>query len=171
MSLLMAFSTFYLSAQSPASPEYEVKAVFIFNFTQFVQWPANSFPTEHAPLVIGILGEDPFGSYLKETVLGEKVNGHSIIVQHYNNVEEVKTCHILFINLPETKLQQAIGGLKDQNILTVSDAPDFLKHGGIIRFFTRSSKIQLQINIEASKEASLVISSKLLRLAEIFSPG
>ena len=167
----MASCTFHLSAQSPVSPEYEVKAVFLFNFTQFVQWPANSFPADQAPLVIGILGEDPFGSYLKETVLGEKVNGHSMIIQHYNNVEEIKICHILFINLPETRLEQAVESLKGRNILTVSDAPGFLEHGGMIRFFTRNNKIQLQINLEPSKEANLVISSKLLRLAEIFSRG
>jgi len=167
----MAYSTFHLSAQSPASPEYEVKAVFLFNFTQFVQWPANSFPTDQAPLVIGILGEDPFGTYLKETVLGEKVNGHSMIVQQYTNVEEIKTCHILFINLPETRLEQVVENLKGRNILTVSDAPGFLEHGGMIRFFTRNNKIQLQINLEPSKEANLVISSKLLRLSKIFSRG
>ena len=167
----MAYSIFHLSAQSQANREYQVKAVFLFNFTQFVQWPPNSFPTDQAPLVIGILGEDPFGPYLKETVLGEKANGHSMIVQHYNNIEEIKTCHILFINLPETKLEQAVENLKGRNILTVSDAADFLKQGGMIRFFTRNNKIQLEINPAPSKEANLVISSKLLRLAEIFSPG
>jgi hypothetical protein len=166
----MAYSATHLAAQSPASPEYEVKAVFLFNFTQFIQWPPGSFPTDQAPLIIGILGEDPFGSYLQETVLGEKVNGHTIIVQHYNNIEEIKTCHILFINLPETRLDQAAESLKGRNTLTVSDAPGFLKHGGMIRFFTRNNKIQLQINLEPSKEANLVISSKLLRLAEIYSP-
>jgi hypothetical protein len=95
-----------------------------------------------------------------------------MIVQHYNNIEEIKTCHILYINLPETnKLEQVIENLKGRNILTVSDAPDFLKHGGMIRFFTKNNKIQLEINLEPSKEANLVISSKLLRLAEIFSSG
>jgi len=170
ISLLTAYCSFHLAAQSPASPEYEVKAVFLFNFTQFVQWPANSFPTDQAPLVIGILGEDPFGSYLKETVLGEKANGHAMTIQHYNNVEEIKTCHILFINLPGTNVEQVVEGLKGRNILTVSDAPDFLRHGGMVRFFTRNNKIQLQINLDPSKEANLVISSKLLRLAEIFNP-
>jgi hypothetical protein len=166
----MAYSTFHLAAQSPASPEYEVKAVFLFNFTQFIQWPANSFPADQAPLVIGIVGEDPFGSYLKETVLGEKVNGHSIIVQHYGNMEEVKTCHILFVNLPEIDLDQVAESLKGRNTLTVSDAPNFLKHGGMIRFFKKNNKIQLQISLDPAKEANLVISSKLLRLAEIYPP-
>ncbi|MDO6432727.1 YfiR family protein [Flavitalea sp. BT771] len=170
ISLLLAYSMTHLSAQSAASPEYEIKAVFLFNFSQFVQWPAHSFPAEQAPLVIGILGEDPFGSYLKETVLGEKVNGHPILVQHYNTVEEIKTCHILYINLPETRLDQVVESLKGHNTLTVSDAPYFLQHGGMIRFFTRNNKIQLKINLEPSKEANLVISSKLLRLAEIYSP-
>jgi hypothetical protein len=169
ITLLMAYSTIHLAAQSQASPEYEVKAVFLFNFAQFVQWPASSFATDQAPLVIGIIGEDPFGSYLKEAVQGEKVNGHSIVVQHYSNMDEIKTCHILFVNLPEIRLDQVAENLKGRSTLTVSDAPDFLKHAGMIRFFTRNKKIQLQINLESAREANLVISSKLLRLAEIFS--
>ena len=170
ISLLMAYSMVHLAAQSPASPEYEVKAVFLFNFTQFIQWPPSSFPADQAPLVIGIVGEDPFGPYLKETVLGEKANGHIIIVKHYDKMEEIKACHILFVNLPAIDLDQAAESLKGRNMLTVSDAPDFMQHGGMIRFFKKNNKIQLQINLESTREANLVVSSKLLRLAEIYSP-
>lgn len=58
-----------LSVEKLRGPEYQVKAVFLFNFAQFVTWPSQ--PAD-APLVIGILGDDPFGSYLDETVRGEK---------------------------------------------------------------------------------------------------
>lgn len=168
---LLACKGLFLSAQTPAPAprEYQVKAVFLYNFTHFVEWPASSFSTNQAPLVIGILGENPFGSYLQETVSGEKVNGHPLIVQYYKNLEDIKTCHMLFINIAETnKREQVIAGLRGRNVLTVSDATGFLQEGGMIRFFTRSNKIQLQINLEATKAANLAISSKLLRLAEIF---
>jgi hypothetical protein len=90
-------------------------------------------------------------------------------IQYYKNAEEMKACHILFINLSESKKRkQVIEGLKGKNVLTVSDAPDFLHQGGIIRFITRDNKIKLQISLDASKAADLVLSSKLLRLAEIF---
>jgi len=163
--------TTFSYAQKTATREYQVKAAFIFNFTQFVEWPAAAFASDQAPLVIGILGENPFGSYLEETVFGEKVNGHPLVVQYYKSVEEIKVCHILFVSLTDPQKQrQVISGLKGRSILTVSDAAGFLQEGGIIRLFTKDGKIQLQINLEASKEPNVAISSKLLKLAEIFVP-
>jgi hypothetical protein len=168
---LLVCSAFFLSMQPLNTREYQIKAAFLFNFTQFVEWPAASFATDQSPLIIGVLGENPFGSFLEETVSGEKVNGHPLIVQYYKNIEDIKQCHILFINTSEVnKLKQVIGSLKGKNILTVSDASNFLQEGGMIRFFTKNNKIQLQINLEATKTANLLISSKLLRLAEIFIP-
>jgi len=168
---LMACSTFFVSAQTTVVPEYRLKAVFLYNFTQFVEWPTNSFSSDNAPMVIGILGTDPFGSYLEETVAGEKINGHPLLVQHFNTIGEVGACQILFINVADTKeREQIIATLKGRNILTVSDAPDFLHQGGMIRFFTKQDKIKLQVNLAVTKTANLVISSKLLRLVEIFVP-
>ena len=165
--ILLACSMVSL-AQTPANREYQIKAVFLFNFTQFVEWPASAFSSAQAPMVIGILGKDPFGSYLTEIVSGEQVNGRPLIIQHFNNTEEIKSCHILFINLEQANLQDELLKLKGKNILTVSDSPNFLLQGGMIRFFTKNNKMQFQINLDATKEANLVISSKLLRLAEIF---
>jgi len=71
--------------------EYQLKAVFLFNFTQFITWPNKSFDNEKDPFIIGILGENPYGSFLEETVRGEVVNGHRIIIRYYNNVQDVKT--------------------------------------------------------------------------------
>lgn len=160
-----------LAAQTPPTREYQLKAVFLYNFTQFVEWPTNSFTSDQSPMIIGILGADPFGSYLEETIAGEKINGHPLRVQHYNTVEEIGVCQVLFINVADkTKREQIISKLKGRNILTVSDSPDFLLQGGMIRFFTRQDKIKLQVNLEEAKTASLVISSKLLRLVEIFVP-
>jgi len=168
--LLLLMSKLTLPAQTP-SREYQLKAAFLFNFTQFVEWPPGTFTTNEAPFVIGVMGENPFGSYLEEIVAGEKINGHPVSVNYYKSADEIKACHILFINLGETKKQeQVIAGLKDRHILTVSDKPNFPKYGGMIRFFTRDNKIKIQVNLEASKTARLVISSKLLKLAEIFNP-
>ncbi len=158
-----------LTAQAPPTREYQLKAAFLFNFTQFVEWPVDAFTTDGTPWTIGVLGDNPFGSYLEEIVSGEKVNGHPVIIRYYKNADEIKTCHILFINLADTKKQeQAIALLKGRNILTVSDASSFPRYGGMVKLFTRDNKIKMQINLEASKAANLVISSKLLRLAEIF---
>ena len=167
---LLACSIFFVSAQKPVAREYQVKAVFLFNFTQFVEWSPASFISAQSPFVIGILGEDPFGSYLEDVVSGEKVNGHPLVVVHYKNLEEIKTCHLLFINKTGiTNWEDIPASIKGKNILTVSDAAGFLKQGSMIRFITKDNKIRIQINLEAAKEANLAISSKLLRIAEIVS--
>lgn len=168
--LLTSFqvSGFVAPVQMLTSPEYQVKAVFLFNFTQFVEWPEDTFARPNSPLVIGVLGEDPFGTYLDETIAGEKIDGHPLTVRRYHNVQQVKNCHILFVNLPKTEqLAQALTELKGQNILTVSDAANFIRQGGIVQFITENKKIRIQINPETARASDLTISSKLLRVAEI----
>lgn len=150
------------------SREYQIKAVFLFNFTQFVEWPDSVFHEPQVPLVIGILGEDPFGSYLDETIVGEEMSDHPLVIRRYGRIEEIKICHILFISQTETDhLEEIFASLKGRSILTVGDAASFTKQGGMIQFVTEQNKIQLQINAEAARGVDLTISSKLLRLAEI----
>jgi hypothetical protein len=167
LALILLQGSQHVQAQPP-SREYQLKAVFLFNFTQFVDWPANAFENVQSPLVIGVIGDNPFGAYLAQTVSGEKINGHPLTVQYYKNEEEIKLCHILFVNVSESKKQeQVLETVKGKNVLTVSDHPDFLKQDGMIRFVTNNNKIKLQINMDACKESKMVLSSKLLRLAEI----
>jgi hypothetical protein len=157
-------------AQSAPVTEYQLKAVFLFNFAQFVDWPPATFPDPHTPLVIGILGDDRFGSTLDETVRGEQVNDRPLVVQRYRRLDDVGTCQILFVSQSENdRLDQIVSALRGRNILTVSDAPDFALHGGMIQFVTDKNKIRLDINLDAAKAASLTISSKLLRPATIVS--
>ena len=148
------------------SKEYQIKAVFLFNFTQFVEWPAAAF-ANNSPFIIGVLGKNPFGNYLNETVQGDKVNNRPIIVKYYANTEDVGNCHILFVNLQKpAEIKAALAGLKGRSTLTVSDANNFTRHGGIIQFFTSNNKIKIRINIDAAADADLTISSKLLNVAE-----
>jgi len=160
----------FASAQTTGDREYQVKAAFLFNFSQFVEWPSAVLPEPGAALVIGILGENPFDSYLQAIISGEVVNGHPLTIQQYKNVDEIKTCHILFINIHDTnKLIDVLTALKGRNILTVSDAGNFIRLGGMVTFITRHNKIRIRINPERAKDADLMISSKLLRVAEIVS--
>ena len=116
------------------------------------------------------MGKDPFENYLEQTVTGEKVNGHSLVIRHYKNIEEIKTCYILFINRVEiNKQDQAKINLKGKFILTVSDGNDFIQQGGMIRFITKDNKIQIEINPDPAGESNLIISSRLLRIAEVVS--
>lgn len=159
------FLTIFSYAQAP-SKEYQLKAVFLFNFSQFTEWPDNAFPAGNSPFVIGILGNDPFGNYLSETVSGEKKAGHPIIVKRFQSVKDVSDCDILFVSSSE-KTKEVADGLGNKNILTVGDSNDFATSGGMIQFFTDGGKIRFKINLNNVKNAGLSISSKLLRLAQI----
>jgi hypothetical protein len=152
--------------------EYEMKAVFLFNFVQFVEWPPAAFAGPEAPVIIGVLGEDPFGTMLDDTVRGERVNNRPIAVRRFRRAEEIDVCHVLFISRSEMpRLRLLIDRLKDRPILTVSDADGFAQRGGMIRLVTENSKVRMRVNPDAARAAGLVISSKLLRPATIVSPG
>lgn len=151
--------------------EYKIKAVFLFHFAQFVDWPSNNFTGERVPLVIGVLGEDPFGVYLDQVVAGEAINGHPLEVRRFSRPEDVSDCHILFISGEgQGQLRSSLKVIQDRAVLTVGDSPAFIRAGGMIRFFSQDSKVRLQINPEAARASGLTISSKLLRLADISVP-
>lgn len=172
MSALLLSGGAGLSAQTAPAPEYQVKAVFLFRFAQFVDWPPEAFPDAQAPLVIGVLGRDPFGAYLDETVRGETVTNRPLAVQRYRRVEEIKTCHILFISRSEMdRLGRVLARLRGRSILTVADAEDSGLRDVMIALVTAQNKIRLSINLQAAEAADLAISSKLLRLAEIVTTG
>jgi hypothetical protein len=166
----LRLTAFGAAAPSAPSPEYQVKAVFLFHFAQFVEWPASAFPTAKSPLVIGILGDDPFGNYLDELVKDEAVSGHKITVARYLDAEAAQGCHILFVGRSESsRLGKIIPMLGHGAILTVSDADDFSARGGMVRFVTENGKIRLRINVEVAKSCGLSISSKILRAATLVS--
>lgn len=167
----LAFIIILLSltgAQQPVSREYQVKAVFLYNFTQFVEWPEEAFENADDPLVIGVIGNDPFGPFLDETVNGEKLANHPLTVKRYESVEDLGNCHIVFVSVRDRQqLRTIIETLKSKPVLTVGDTDDFTRLGGMIRFFNEGGKIRLRINMTPVDDAHLTISSKLLRLSEI----
>jgi hypothetical protein len=160
------------SAQTAISREYEIKAVFLFNFAQFVDWPPEASANSPSPLIIGVLGDDPFDGYLDDTVRGEKLNNRPFVVQRYRRVEDIDGCQVLFIgHTNPSQLMHIMAALKGRSILTVGDTEGFAEDGGIIRFVTENNRIRFRINVDAAESAHLVISSKLLRLAEVATPG
>lgn len=156
--------------QSTVAPsrEYQLKAVFLFNFALFTEWPAAAFPEAKSPLVIGVLGDDPFGGYLDGLIKDEQAHDRPLIVQRYRRAEDIEKCHVLFVASSEAvQVSSLLSALKGRSILTVSDLADFTNHGGMVRFLTETGKIRLHINLEAAKAAGLTLSSKVLRPAVI----
>jgi len=150
----------------------QVEAVFLFYFSQFVDWPPGAFADPSSPIVIGVLGEDPFDGTLDQTVAGERVNGRPIAVRRLKSIADANGCQILYISSSESsQLPQILSALKGRNVLTVSDLDRFVQSGGMIRFVLIDQRVRLRINPQAAQAAGLKLSSKLLRAAAAAAPG
>ena len=165
----LGFCGFPRSVEAASAPsEDQVEAVFVFNFSHFVEWPPQIFAAPGEPFVIGILGSDPLGAQLDEVVRGEKINGHPLRVQRFRSLADIDRCQILFIDRSESgRITQILAALNGRNTLTVSQADGAAERGVMIQFATENSRIRLRINVESARAAGLTISSKLLRPAAI----
>jgi hypothetical protein len=151
------------------SRRYQLKAVLLLNLLRFVEWPEQALGSTNAPVVIGILGYDPFGPLLEEVVRDEQVYERKIEIRRYTSVSEIDSCHLLFISSGEQRSMSSIlTSLRNRPILTVSDAEQFVRHGGMIKFFTKpDGKTGLRINPGAARTAELRLRALLLQVAEI----
>ncbi len=157
-----------LFAQSTESKEYQIKAAFLLNFIQFVEWPPSVFTNANEPFRIGVLGENPFGSALEETVHDETVKNHKIIVQYAVGIKDLKDCQVIFISKSERKRLEGILLESDAKaILTVSEIDGFAQSGGIINFYLQGKKVRFEINPAAAQQEGLKVSSQLLSLGKI----
>lgn len=157
-----------LRAQS--SGEYDLKAVFLFNFAQFVQWPESAFPGGDASFVIGVLGDDPFGATLDAVVRGETVGGRPISVRRFENVEELgsSACQVLFVAQSHAaRLGEVLARVSGRSVLTVGETAQFTDAGGIVQFLVVNNRVRLRINLDAARRARLAVSSKLLRVSDV----
>lgn len=150
------------------SREYDLKAAFLYNFAAFVEWPPHAFDGPEDPLVIGIFGHDPFGPVLDEIIAGESVGSRPIMIRRILHPTRISGCHILFISASEEyRMPQLLQLVDGRPILTVGDVPGFGRRGGMIGLLAHGGRVVLEVNILAVESADLVISSKLLRVAQL----
>ena len=150
--------------------EYRLKAAFLFNFAKFVEWPRQTFKSPSDPIVICILGRNPFGSILGETIGGKSAGGRTFAVRQLSESQGVAGCTILFVSASAAQRFRD-RSRENSGILTVGETPAFAACGGIIAFKLEHGTIQFQINTTAAERAQLQISSKLLSLAEVVKGG
>jgi len=169
MALLFAVGLLGGRGALAAPTAQQVEAVFLFYFSQFVEWPPGSFTDRTSPIVIGVLGDDPFDGSLDQAVAGGRVNGRRVVVRRLKSLSQATGCHILYISSSEAaQLAQIMSALKGRKVLTVSDLGGFVQSGGMIRFVLIDQHVRLVINPQAAEAAGLKLSSKLLRAA---APG
>ena len=157
--------------QAQSATEYQVKAAFLFNFAKFVDWPADAFPTPDSPLLICVLGQDPFGRDFEQLITDKTVNGHRIEIAHPDGVPQARACQIVFIGIAEKQMQPVLQALKGSSVLTVSDAPGFTKMGGVIGFVLDDNRVRFEINQKAAEQSRLKLSARLLTVAKAVVAG
>jgi hypothetical protein len=154
--------------QSPKAPENQVKTLFLCNFPEFVTWPTNTFSSDNAPLVIGVLGEDPFGPVLDQAVKNRKVQNRNLIVKRCKDLVEIKGCHLLFVSASESRrLKEVMAVAERSAVLTVGDTAQFARRGGVINLTIQENKVRFEINPDAANRAGLRISAQLLKLGKV----
>ena len=152
----------------PTRTEYEVKAAFLLKLPSFVNWPTNAFVSADAPLVIGILGKDPFGSVIDELARAARPRGRPVMVCRLRTVKEAidKNCHVLFVASSEKEsVQKIVAGIGNKPILTAGDIPGLAMRGIMINFVVTNKTVKFEINEKRARDAGLRISSQLLDLA------
>jgi len=178
-----------VKAQTPS--DREVKAGFLMNFAEFVEWPEGAFASPSSSIVVGVIGEDRLGAEL-DKLRDRMVNGRKLEIRRFKGalefrgeetpgrrrddladrrnkkLQELKSCHILFVASSEKKsVPSILKPLQSDCVLTVGDMPEFAHQGGVINFVSLENKVRLEINLDAAERARLKISSKLLNLAKV----
>jgi YfiR/HmsC-like len=153
-----------LAQQKPN--EYQVKAVYLYNFGRFVEWPAKVTDSKNRPFTICVLGEDPFGPALETTLAGETIGDQKVAAKRISSLQESIDCQILFISSSEaSRLNQIIDILDKRAVLTVSDIPRFSQRNGMIQFVLEENRIRFEVNLAATQRVGLTLSSELLKVA------
>jgi hypothetical protein len=164
-------STADAQAGDADSSEYLIKAGFIYNFAKFVDWPSAAFSQPDSPIVIGVIGTDPFGSVLDHIVEDKKIGPRGFVVRRYKggkDLKDLKDCKILFVSASEkTHVDEILQSVKGLPILTVGETAGFAERGGVIRFTLEDNRVRFEVNVDAAHQADLNISSRLLTLARI----
>jgi hypothetical protein len=147
----------------PVAPEYQVKAAIVYNLAKFVEWS----PEDRGPLIFVVIGKDPFGATLDETLRGKNVNGRGLLVRRINGIQDLQPCHLLFISSSERSRVREILQAAGVNVLTLGEMEQFARLGGMISFVIEESKVRFEINVDALACAGIKVSSRLLQLAKV----
>jgi hypothetical protein len=166
--VLVAFLPGLARAQDANPVESQVKAAFLVKFPLFVEWPAGTFTNALAPIVVGVVGQDPFGLGLDEAIRKAHVEGRPLVLKRFQDVSALGSCHLLFISASEQgRLGEILRRLEDTPVLTVGDFDRFAHGGGIINFIKEAGKVRFEINLDAAKKAGLKLSPKLVQVSKV----
>ena len=142
--------------------EYAVKAAYLVKFPFYVEWPPAAFASPGAPLVLCVVGDDPFGSLLDEAAAGQQVQGHPLLLRRLRSLSRDSGCHMAYVGA-DTRAEPPRGS----GVLLVTDGQP---GAGMIHFVVKDNRVRFTVDDELAAQNSLVISSKLLSVALAVKP-
>ena len=149
--------------------EYTVKAVFLYSFGRYVEWPADTFQNASDPFVIGIVGEDSIGGSLDVIATKKTIQDRRIVVKRFASPEQYKQpCHILFVSrsLPQDQQTALIRNTQGAAVFVVGETPGFAENGGAANFFIDGDRVRFEINAATARQSRLRMDAKLLNLGK-----
>ncbi len=153
-------------AEVQSARALEIQAAFLVKFTAYVKWPAGTFSSPDAPVVIGIFGRDPFGSVIDTIARSYTTSGRHVEIRRYRDFSLLSICNMAFV-APSAidRMNDILQAAHGKPILLVGNFPDFLDKGGMINFIRIGKRIRFDINKKNCDMVGLEISSKLLKVA------
>jgi hypothetical protein len=162
--LLTQVPALWCPAQPPKPTEDDVKAAYLINFGKFVRRSVTTAP--RSSFDICLVGRDGIGPSLDSLAANSTVDNLPVHIEHLADVSATKSCAIVFLSSTEgDRIREDLAILGNSDILTVSDARDFLERGGMIQFILVSNHVRFSVNLDAVSRTHLVLSSELLRVA------
>ncbi len=166
---VFVFAAIVAPRPAHALPEPEIKAAFIYRFTQFVTWPDDAFAGSDAPFVIATAGDDSLSASLKRVMAGRVVNGHPIVVTHFASVDRIDHCHVLFVPASQQGTVPAIlAKVGSAPVLTVGDGDAFMSQGGAIRLFVEDGRMRFELNPDVVTAARLKPGAQLMKVGRVY---
>ncbi len=148
--------------------EAEIKAAMVFNFTRFIEW-SGSRGDSRLPVVVGVAGDDPIHDAIEELTRAQ-TGGRAVELRRIRQVADAEPCHLVFLGGRWKRRVAEFSGLVKRGLVTVGDGDGFLDSGGTIGFIVDGNKLRFAVNLSATNQAAVTVSSRLLRLATVVHP-
>jgi hypothetical protein len=157
-----------LEREATEATEREVKAACLYHFFNYVQWPEKAFAGPERPYVLLVVGKDPFGKVLEDTLRGKKVSGRAIEVRRAADIDELPSAHMVFLASSHAgELPRVLQRFDGEPVLLVGDSEGLAQEGAQVNLYFARKKLRFEVNTDAVKRSALVVSSQMLKLARI----
>jgi len=148
-------------------PEHRLKALYLYNFTKYLEWPEESFTNAPGAFTIGLVCGSELEADIREISKGKEVNGREIVVRRIEQPREAKLCQMVFLQSGDAdRIKAILGTVKDLPVLTVGASDEFIAWGGMISFARKENNLRVKLDLQATRQARLMVSAKLIAVAE-----